>query len=82
MFLHDVEFVADGHSLDGVDEKLLQDQRLALEDPKAIDAWGLSGELNKGPGDQVILDAVIELRKMKEEGLIKSVGISGTHTNI
>jgi D-arabinose 1-dehydrogenase len=33
-------------------------------------------------GDQYVLDAVLELRRMKSEGIIKAVGISGEYRDI
>lgn len=50
----------------------------ALGEDKA--AYGLmEGEEDtvRGEGDQRILDAFAELQKMKDEGLIKHIGITG-----
>lgn len=49
----------------------------ALEDPGS---WGLGEEDRakiRGEGDQQVIYAVAELWKLKEEGRIKAVGISG-----
>lgn len=32
----------------------------------------------RGPGDQAVLNALAELRKLKQEGTIKKIGITGT----
>ena len=81
VYLHDIEFVCAtvGPNVPG-------DQTLALGERKA--EYGLvEGEEAKiwGEGDQVILDAVAELRKMQEEGIVKAIGITGerkhTHTH-
>lgn len=73
VYLHDVEFVA---------ERLAPsptgDVSAALGEDAA--AYGLApgdeGRL-RGDGDQKILDAYNELRKLKEEGLVKQIGITG-----
>lgn len=71
VYLHDVEFVcsqppeADNHTL-------------ALSDKAA--EYGLQpGDEGKilGEGDQKVLDAVAELRKLKREGVVKAIGITG-----
>jgi D-arabinose 1-dehydrogenase len=52
----------------------------ALTDKTVRNEWGLDPEKLPrawGTGDDTILAAVRELQKMKEEGLIKAVGISG-----
>ncbi|KAI0662939.1 Aldo/keto reductase [Cubamyces menziesii] len=72
VYLHDVEFVcapvgpSSGNHL------------AALSDQGA--EYGLGqGQEGKiwGAGDQIILDAVAELRRLQEEGVVKHVGISG-----
>jgi len=73
VYLHDVEFVCTpvGPNEPG-------NNVVALNEKAAI--YGLSkGDEGKiwGEGDQRILDAVAELRKMREEGLIKHIGITG-----
>ncbi|OCH95865.1 Aldo/keto reductase [Obba rivulosa] len=73
VYLHDVEFVCTrvGPNVPG-------DPMLALTEKAA--EYGLAeGQEGKiwGEGDQKILDAVAELRRMKIEGLIMSVGITG-----
>lgn len=74
VYLHDAEFVCEqvqpresGHHVN------------ALTTEAA--AYGLApGDEAKihGPGDQIVLEAVAELRKMKQEGLIKNIGITGS----
>lgn len=74
VYLHDIEFVCEqiqprdaGHHV------------LALSTES--EAYGLAkGDEAKvhGSGDQVLLDAVAELRKLKEEGLVRHIGITGT----
>ncbi|KAJ6627480.1 NADP-dependent oxidoreductase domain-containing protein [Mycena sp. CBHHK59/15] len=71
--LHDVEFVCTDFS-----PRTTGNHTSALNDEKA--AYGLmEGEESKirGEGDQTILNAVRELQKMKDEGLIKNIGITG-----
>ncbi|EMD40999.1 hypothetical protein CERSUDRAFT_131452 [Gelatoporia subvermispora B] len=73
VYLHDAEFVCTQVGLN-----VPGDPTLALTEKAA--EYGLAeGQEGKiwGAGDQKILDAVAELRKMKMEGLIKSVGITG-----
>ena len=74
VYLHDVEFVcapvgpSSGNHL------------AALSDQSA--EYGLGqGQEGKiwGAGDQIILNAVAELRRLQEEGVVKHVGISGTY---
>ena len=74
VYLHDVEFVVtpvqprtDGNHVHALDTE--------------SEAYGLAeGQEGKvwGKGDQQFLDALAELRKMKAEGLIKNIGITGT----
>ncbi|KAF7792104.1 hypothetical protein EIP86_003134 [Pleurotus ostreatoroseus] len=73
VYLHDVEFVCTP-----VQPRLDGNHTHALDIEGA--EYGLSpGQENKvwGEGDQIFLNAVAELRKMKAEGLIKNVGITG-----
>ena len=73
VYLHDTEFVANE-----VTPRKTGQHTLALTDEK--EAYGLKeGDegLIHGEGDQKILDAYAELRKMKEEGLIKYIGLTG-----
>ncbi|EPQ59501.1 Aldo/keto reductase [Gloeophyllum trabeum ATCC 11539] len=73
VYLHDVEFVCTK-----VASKSTGNHATALKEDKA--AYGLlEGEEGKiwGEGDQKILDAIGELRKLKQEGLIRNIGISG-----
>ncbi|GJE84764.1 aldo/keto reductase [Phanerochaete sordida] len=71
VYLHDVEFVcsnpppAGSHSVALVDKAA--EYGLAPDDEGKI----------LGEGDQKILDAVAELRKMKLEGLVRNIGITG-----
>ncbi|KAF5393797.1 hypothetical protein D9757_000386 [Collybiopsis confluens] len=73
VYLHDVEFICTP-----VQAKQTGNHALALTD--AIAAYGLEeGQEGKvhGEGDQKILDAFAELKKMKDEGLIRNIGITG-----
>ena len=72
VYLHDVEFVcapvqprSEGNHMHALDTE--------------AEAYGLAPgqEKIRGEGDQRILDAVAELRKMKSEGLVKNIGITG-----
>ena len=73
VYLHDVEFVATpvAPRTEGVHLGALGSE---------AEAYGLNeGQEAKmwGEGDQKILDAVAELRKLQEEGVVKSIGITG-----
>ncbi|KAJ6516253.1 NADP-dependent oxidoreductase domain-containing protein [Mycena sanguinolenta] len=71
--LHDIEFVCTE-----VTPRRTGNHSSALNEEEA--AYGLmEGEEGqvRGEGDQKILDAFAELRKMKQEGLIKHIGITG-----
>ncbi|THH33738.1 hypothetical protein EUX98_g479 [Antrodiella citrinella] len=73
VYLHDTEFVCEQ-----VQPRSIGNHVLALTTESA--EYGLApGEEAKirGPGDQIVLDAVAELRKMKTEGLVKNIGITG-----
>lgn len=73
VYLHDVEFVATP-----ISPRALGCHVAALTTEKR--EYGLAeGEEGKirGNGDQKILDAYAELRKLKEEGLVKRIGITG-----
>lgn len=73
VYLHDVEFVATA-----VSPKLTGDHGSALDTQAA--AYGLTaGDEAKvwGDGDQKILNAFAELRKLKQEGVVKNIGITG-----
>jgi len=73
VYLHDVEFVASQ-----VAPKLVGNHTAALGADAA--AYGLAEvDANnvRGEGDQKILDAIAELKKMKQEGIIKNIGITG-----
>ncbi|KAI0637704.1 Aldo/keto reductase [Trametes polyzona] len=74
VYLHDVEFVCTpvgppaGH------------HAAALADAEKGAEYGLApGQEGTvwGPGDQAVLDAVAELRRLQDEGVVKHVGISG-----
>ncbi|KAL4264216.1 Aldo-keto reductase [Pleurotus pulmonarius] len=73
VFLHDVEFVCTQ-----VAPRATGDNSTAL-DTEALEFGLAQGHEAKihGDGDQKILDAFAELRKMKEEGLIRNIGITG-----
>ncbi|EIM88306.1 Aldo/keto reductase [Stereum hirsutum FP-91666 SS1] len=73
VYLHDVEFVATS-----VMPRKEGNHIGALSDESEV--YGLKeGQEGTicGEGDQKILDGIAELRKMKEEGLIKNIGITG-----
>lgn len=73
VYIHDVEYVATPVK----DGPTAGDHLKALEDPES---WGLGKQDEariRGEGDQKVLDAVGELWKLKEEGKVKAVGISG-----
>ncbi|KAF8607646.1 Aldo/keto reductase [Ceratobasidium sp. AG-I] len=76
VFLHDTEFVCTPvHPEDptGNPVKVLEDEAIGR-------AWGLGKGLEDmvhGEGDQRILDAFDELRGMKDEGLIREIGLTG-----
>ncbi|EGO01557.1 hypothetical protein SERLA73DRAFT_176907 [Serpula lacrymans var. lacrymans S7.3] len=73
VYLHDVEFLANS-----VAPRLSGSHLGALGAEE--EAYGLNeGQESKiwGEGDQKILGAIGELRKMQEEGIIKNIGISG-----
>jgi len=78
VFLHDVEFIASPVwpiPYCGDFERVLNDKEGRAD-------WGLlPGKEGKawGTGDETILAAVRELFKMKSEGLIRAVGISGMY---
>src|ERR1700722_14653025 len=80
VYLHDVEFVCartmprrSGNHLGALTEE---------EDARAYGlAEGSEGAV-LGEGDRAVVDAVREMRKMKEEGLIRNVGIAGTPSRI
>ncbi|KAG6820170.1 hypothetical protein H0H93_004433 [Arthromyces matolae] len=73
VYLHDVEFVCTS-----VSPRRNGSNLSALAEENA--AYGLApGDEGKvrGEGDQKILDAFAELRKLKEEGVVKKIGITG-----
>lgn len=73
VYLHDTEFVCTS-----VSPRKDGNHILAVTDEN--EAYGLSpGQEGKvwGEGDQMVLDAFNELKKMKEEGLIRKIGITG-----
>ncbi|KDQ20528.1 hypothetical protein BOTBODRAFT_26546 [Botryobasidium botryosum FD-172 SS1] len=75
LFLHDVEFVATRVTPNSA----AGDGSLALAGDGER-AWGfVPGEEARvwGEGDQKILIALAEIRKMKEEGIVKAIGITG-----
>lgn len=76
VFLHDTEFVCTPVHPDDP----TGDPTKALEDESLGKVWGLGKGLEgqvHGEGDQKILDAFDELKKMKEEGLIREIGLTG-----
>ncbi|KZT55334.1 Aldo/keto reductase [Calocera cornea HHB12733] len=74
LLLHDVDFVGSPMApfpLEGFHAKVFQE---------AAADWGLiPGKENKvwGTGDRRVVEAIGELRKLKEEGLVRAIGISG-----
>ncbi|KAH7916708.1 Aldo/keto reductase family-domain-containing protein [Hygrophoropsis aurantiaca] len=73
VYLHDVEFVAESKL-----GKKSGNHLAALGTEKV--AYGLEegSEGNiLGEGDEAVLNAIAELRKLKQEGIIRNVGISG-----
>jgi D-arabinose 1-dehydrogenase len=73
VYLHDVEYVCTR-----VQPRSVGDHSTALN--TEAEAYGLApGQEAKvwGDGDHAVLNAIAELRKMKQEGLIKNIGISG-----
>ncbi|KAF8709291.1 Aldo kereductase, partial [Rhizoctonia solani] len=76
VFLHDVEYVCSPvwpADPTGDPTKILEDQALMA-------AWGINGGDEgrvHGDGDQKIVDAFDELKKMKEEGIIRQIGFTG-----
>ncbi|KAG6833631.1 hypothetical protein H0H87_004258 [Tephrocybe sp. NHM501043] len=73
VYLHDVEFVCtpvaprtNGSNLGALANEAAE-YGLALGDEKQV----------RGEGDQKVLDAYAELRKLQEEGLVKNIGITG-----
>ncbi|KAG8715424.1 hypothetical protein FRC11_004203 [Ceratobasidium sp. 423] len=76
VFLHDTEFVCSPvwpSDPTGDPTRIFEDQALAA-------AWGISdGDEGRvhGAGDQKIIDAFDELGKMKDEGVIREIGLTG-----
>ena len=76
VYLHDVEFIATP-----VQPRASGDPLSALGDEANL--YGLAeGQESKiwGDGDQQILDAYTELRKLQEEGIVKHIGITGKNS--
>lgn len=74
VYLHDVEFVCTC-----VAARESGNHMGALADEKV--EYGLAdgdGRRVRGNGDQIVLDAFAELRKLKNEGKVKHIGITGT----
>jgi len=74
--LHDIEFVANPvHPADPTGDSLT-----AIHTESGQEAWGLRKEDEgkvHGTGDESILAAFEELRKLKSEGLVRAIGITG-----
>ena len=73
VYLHDVEFVAEeimpkaeGNHLSALD---VEAEAYGLKEGHEARIWG--------KGDQIILDAFNELRKLQSEGVIRQIGITG-----
>ena len=78
VYLHDVEFIA---------EEIMPKRSGNHESALGVDAklYGLAGGQEAkvwGKGDQVVLDAFDELRKLQSEGSIRRIGITGTRNFI
>ncbi|VDC06228.1 unnamed protein product [Peniophora sp. CBMAI 1063] len=73
VYLHDTEFVAEwvGPRKEGDHSGALGSEAQAYGVAPGQEA------LIHGPGDQAILDAIAELRKMQNEGLVRNIGITG-----
>ena len=74
VYLHDVEYVCTPVGPAGAAGN--PDAALAAQSAEYGLAEGQEGKI-WGPGDQKILDAVAELRRLQDEGMVKNVGISG-----
>lgn len=75
VYLHDVEMVAEE-----VMPKRGGDHSTALREDR--EAYGLApGQEGKiwGEGDRKVLEAYGELKRLKEEGLVKKIGITGIY---
>ncbi|CAE6454520.1 unnamed protein product [Rhizoctonia solani] len=76
VYLHDTEFVCSPvwpSDPTGDHTKILEDQALTA-------AWGIgSGDESRvhGIGDQKIIDAFDELKNMKNEGIVREIGLTG-----
>jgi D-arabinose 1-dehydrogenase len=74
VYVHDVEYVCER-----AQPPSPGDPATALADRSAYGiAEGQEARI-LGPGDEKLLEAIGELRKLKAEGVIKAIGISGTH---
>jgi D-arabinose 1-dehydrogenase len=74
-YLHDVEMVAEE-----VVPKRDEDHSTALGEDR--EAYGLAlGQEGKiyGEGDRKVLEAYGELKRLKEEGLVRNIGITGIY---
>ena len=74
VYLHDVEYVCTSVPQQG----LAGNHSAALTTNAA--QYGLSEEDKgaiKGEGDQKILEAILELRRLQEEGIVRHIGITG-----
>lgn len=77
VYLHDVEYVCEA-----IQPRVSGNPVLALGEDKK--AYGLAEgyeAIVHGTGDQILLDAIAELRRLKSEGLIRNIGITGAHTS-
>jgi hypothetical protein len=73
VYLHDVEFVASQ-----VLPKAEGNHAAALDIDAAAYGLAKGDEAQvRGEGDQKVLDAFNELRKLKQEGIVRNIGISG-----
>lgn len=75
VYLHDIEFVAEGVGY-GTPGSGFHGQGLTDKREEYGLAPGQEGQV-RGPGDEQILAGIGELRKLKEEGLVKAIGITG-----
>jgi D-arabinose 1-dehydrogenase len=74
VYLHDVEFVCTPVVVPRSEEEKKKDAS-----GQAVVPAGQEGKIC-GEGDQIVLDAIIELRRLQDEGLVRNVGISGKDT--
>lgn len=81
VYLHDAEFVAekvgDGQESGFAAAQAVQDSSEGEEVRRRLGLDAASSDKIHGPGDETLLAAVAELQKLKAEGKVRQVGISG-----